>query len=225
MLDRVIRSEGGGWESRRAITAWEVAPGVGPLAARLLRTHVTGRSNGDARAGKPVTLVTAQRARDAEIGHQGVAVREQDVFRLDIAVQDIFGVGMAQRPGNLPGQPDRLGHLELLFAVEPVPERFALDERHGVPEASDGFSRVEQREDVGVDQAGGEADFPMEPLGKCAGQIPAQDLEGDVALMLDVAGQVHHGHATGTEHALDVITPSKPGAKVGGDGGVHVLLV
>ena len=70
--------------------------------------------------------------RDAEVGDDGVAALEQDVLRLDVAVDDAVGVGVAQRVGDLAGDLERVVDGELLFAVEPVAEGLALDEGHDV---------------------------------------------------------------------------------------------
>ena len=60
-----------------------------PGAGRLLRAHVGRRAHRQAGLGELLVAGRSQRPRDAEVGHQRVAVaREQDVLRLDVAVDD-----------------------------------------------------------------------------------------------------------------------------------------
>ena len=73
---------------------------------------------------------------------------------------------------------------QLLLLVEPVPERFALDERHDVVEQPAGrLARVVQTEDVGVLEIGGDADFAEEAVAaEGGGELGPEDLDGDRAL-------------------------------------------
>ena len=141
----------------------DVAPAVdAALPAGLLRAHVGRRA--DRHAGPGQGLLAAGRAGDPEVGHQRLAVGEQDVLRLDVPVDDVVAMGVVQRQGRLPDDADRLVHRELDLAGEPVPQALALDERHGVPELTRGFSRVVHAQDVGVLEPGGELDLPLEAL-------------------------------------------------------------
>ena len=87
---------------------------------------------------------------DAEVGDQRVAVREQDVLGLDVAVDDALLVGVPERVGDLAGDPDGVVDRQLRLPVEPVAQRLALDERHDVVEEAVGLARVVQRQDVRV---------------------------------------------------------------------------
>ena len=89
---------------------------------------------------------------------------EQDVLRLDVAVDDAALVRVLERFGRLAGDAERVVQRELLLAVEPVPERLALDERHDVVEQPLGLARVVEAEDVGVLEGGGDADFAEEAV-------------------------------------------------------------
>ena len=114
-------------------------------------------------AGQPVGTGRVERPGDPEVRHQRAVLVQQDVLGLDVAVHHALPVGIGQRraawraiSSASAGQP--------LLAVEPCPERLALDVRHRVPEASGGFAGVEQRQDVGMLQARGEPDLPQEAL-------------------------------------------------------------
>ena len=76
-------------------------------AAGLLGTHVGGRAHGHAGL-RELLLVGRQRLRDPEIGHQRLAVGEQDVLRLDITVDHPVAVGVIERERHLARDPDRV---------------------------------------------------------------------------------------------------------------------
>ena len=115
-------------------------------------------------------------------------------------------VGIGERVGDLAGEPYRLLDGKLGLAVEPDPERLALDEGHGIPEPAGGLARVEQWEDVGMDQLGGEPDLAVEALGPHQGaQLGAEDLERDEPAVAKIPGEIHHRHSAGAELALDIV--------------------
>src|SRR5206468_3383936 len=65
----------------------EIAPPIHlPVFRPLLRTHVGGCAERDARLGEPLAARDSDRAGDPEIRYEGVAVFEQNVLRLDVAV-------------------------------------------------------------------------------------------------------------------------------------------
>jgi hypothetical protein len=133
-----------------------------------------------------------------------VAVVQEDVFGLDIPVDHALPVGVIERARDLAGEPHRLRDPELLFREEPVAQRLAADERHDIPEKPVGRARVDQPEDVGMLQVGGGLDLLKEPLGADdRGELRAQHLEGDLAIVPLVVGQVDRRHTAGTELALD----------------------
>ena len=84
---------------QHAAEAVDVAPGVDVLAAeRLLRAHVVRRADGHAGLGQLLAAGLAHRPRDAEVGDQRVAAEQQDVLRLDVAVDDAALVGVLRAP-------------------------------------------------------------------------------------------------------------------------------
>ena len=115
-------------------------------------------------------LVGLQAPRDAEVGHQGITVLgQQQVLRLDVTVHDPVLVGVLKGLGRFPRDPERLLHGEVPLPPQPVPERLALDVRHGEPELTGSLARVEHGQDVGMLEPGGELDLPLEALGAEAG--------------------------------------------------------
>ena len=118
------------------------------LAHRLLGTHVVRRAERHAGLGHPGPARLARRQRDPEVGDERLALVEQDVLRLDVAVHHAVPVGVVERRAHLAGDSEGVGDRELLLPGEPVAQRLALDERHHVEEVAVRFARVEEREDV-----------------------------------------------------------------------------
>ena len=113
-----------------AAEAEQVGPLVERFALGLLRGHVHRRA-GDDPALRDAGVVG--RPGQAEVGDLHALLRpalEQDVARLDVAVDQAGGVGGGQPLGDLPADPQHLGHLQRAGAVEPLLERLAGDELH-----------------------------------------------------------------------------------------------
>ena len=74
---------------------------------------------------------SAARARPKSvILHPALPAFEQHVARLDVAVDQVGGVGGGQPLGDLPADPQHLRHVERAGPVEPLLERLAGDELH-----------------------------------------------------------------------------------------------
>ena len=143
---------------------------------------------------------------DAEVGHQRRPVLQQDVLRLDVAVDHALAVGVVERGGDLAREPERLLDRKLPLADQPGAERFAGDERHHVVEQAVGLARVEQSQDVRVLQVGGDLDLGQEPLAADhGGELGVQHLDGDLAAVPQVLGEVDDGHAALAELPVDAV--------------------
>jgi hypothetical protein len=71
---------------------------------------------------------------------------------------------------------------------------------------------VEEGQDVGVLEIGGGLDFAQEAVSaECGGKLGAKELDGDEAVVLEVAGEVDGGHATATEFTLDAVAIDEGG--------------
>ena len=67
------------------------------LSRRLLGAHVGWRTNGDAGFCDSIFASSIDRAGDAEIGDERMAVAEENVFGLDVPVHDAFAVREVER--------------------------------------------------------------------------------------------------------------------------------
>ena len=94
-----------------------------------------------------------------------MAPAQENVLRLDVAVDNALAVSVAERVGDLAGDPEGVFERKLLFTVEPGPERLPLHVGHHIVEQPGRFARIEQGENVGMIQPGGEGDLAEEPLG------------------------------------------------------------
>ena len=87
-----------------------VGPGIDlAVASGLLGTHVGGGPHAQAGLGQPVAGRDARGARDAEVRDQRMALGEQDVLRLHVAMDQPLRVGVVERFPGLPHQAQRLG--------------------------------------------------------------------------------------------------------------------
>src|SRR5438132_9408103 len=84
---------------------------------------------------------------------------EENVLRLQIAVDDAVRVGILERVGDGDGDANSLIYWKLLVAVESRAERLPLDERHYIEEQPVRLAGVEQRKEVRVLEVGGDADL------------------------------------------------------------------
>ncbi len=114
MVARAPEPAKGGWPvehlEQDAGQAVEIAPAVEiALRAGLLGAHVGRRSHGKAAVGDVDVLAARGRdgGRDAEVGHDRLALLQQDVLRLDVAVHHVVAMGVAQRGGDRPGDAER----------------------------------------------------------------------------------------------------------------------
>ncbi len=183
----------------------EIAPGIRRLAAGLLRRHVLRRADHEAHPGK-FFAAGLGRPGDPEVGDARVALHQEDVLRLDVAVDHVPGVGVVQGVGDPPRDAHRVPHRQAALPPEPVAERPGLDVGHGVPEPAVIVAGVVDRQDVGVVEPGGEPDLAEEALrGYGGGKLRVHELEHDRPGVPEVLHQVHRRHAAPAELALEAV--------------------
>jgi hypothetical protein len=151
-----------------------------------------------------------------------VAAVQQDVLRLDVAVDDAVRVRLAERVGDLARDAQRLVDRKLALAVELVAQRLAGDVRHHVVQQPVGLPRVEEWQDVRVLQPRGGADLGEEPLAAERGtEVGVEHLDGDVALVAEIVREIDRGHPARAELALNAVAVSETAGETGEDVG-HV---
>jgi hypothetical protein len=121
-------------------------------------------------------------------------------------------VGVIERVGDLAGNAQGVGNRELVLPPEPLAQRLALDERHDVIQEAVGDAGVEEREDMRVLEVGGGPDLRQEPFGtEDRGQLGSEHLDGDLAVVLAVVGEIYGGHPALPELALDLVAVGQGG--------------
>ena len=175
------------------------------VAERLLGGHVVGGAEHAAGGRQALGL---ERARDAEVGDLGAPVAvDQDVLRLDVAVDELVLVRARQRPADLDGVGHRLGHRQPPIAPDAVLERLALHElEHDVGSAVV-LPGVDHRDHVGVVQLGHGARLAPEALElvRVARDVPVHQLDGHPALERGVEGAVHARHAARPDLLVELV--------------------
>ncbi len=185
-----------------------VAPGIHrSLAACLLRTHIRRSAHREPRFSESLDARCVQRPGDAEVRYERAAVLgEEQILGLDVPVNHPVVVGILERPGGVGGNPKCILHRQLRLAPQAIAEALTFDEGHGEPELPGGFPGVVNREDMRVLQAGGEPDFTLEAFGtERRRQLRVHHLQGHLAVVPEVAGQVDRGHAPAAELALEEV--------------------
>ena len=142
----------------------KVAARVDHVAAGLLGTHVHRRTDGYPNRGQLFITRRANGLRDAKVGHDGVAVIDEDVFRLDVTMHDAARMRVTQRIRDLVGQPEGIVDRQRSAAREQIAQALALHEGHHVKEKSLALAGVIQRKNVGIPQPGGRGDLAQEPV-------------------------------------------------------------
>ena len=156
----------------RAYTS-AAGPTARPLAPGLLRRHVAGRAHDLTRAGQ--TAVALELLRQPEVGDPRVAfLVEQDVARLEVAVDHAALVGIVDRVGHRGHQRGRLAGRQRPVG-QPLRQALALDEAHREVVLALVLADLVDRHDARVVEVGRRLGLGVEPLdvglvGKLAGE-------------------------------------------------------
>jgi hypothetical protein len=183
----------------------EVGPAIDRGALDLLGGQVLGGTHHRAVAGEVGAL---RRFGDAEVGDQNPTVaRQQDVGRLDVAVDEAAGVGGTEGIGHLGADGEYGVELEGPVLVEVGPHGGADHQLH-----DDGVDAVlgegvVDRDDGGVGQPGGGDGLAPESLdeGMVAGQVRVEDLDGDLAGQHLVGGPPDLGHTARRDRVVQPV--------------------
>jgi hypothetical protein len=198
-----------------AAEAEQVRPVVNGLAHGLLRRHVQRRA-GDKAALRQAGVVGG--AGQAEVGQLDPlldAGLQQDVARLDVAVDQPHGVRRGQAGGDLPADARHLRHLQRPEPVELLLQRLAGDVLHNEVGGRLLLDGVDVH-DVLVADGGGGAGLAQEALAgrRGGGQLRGHDLDGDHPVQPLVERLQHDAEAALAEH-LQHLVVAQPAQRAG----------
>ena len=179
--------------------AVDVGLAVDVVAERLLGGDVVGGAE-DAALGGQALLV--ERAGDAEVGDLGGALLvDQDVLGLDVAVDDVAGVGGAEGAGDLDRVGDRLVDGQAAHAADAVLQRLALDVLEDDVRPAVLLAGVDDADDVRVGELGDRARLAAEALElvRVRGDLAVHELDRDAALEDGVEGAIDRRHPAGPD--------------------------
>ena len=168
------------------------------LALRLLRTEVVDRAEGRAR---DRALGVGRQPGDPEVGdHRPAVAREQDVARLDVAMDDPADVRHAQRASDVEPDPGRLRRTQPTQPPESGRQVLTLDELHDQERLAVVGAGLETGHDVRVAQHRG-------------GQRLAAEAHRDIGIGDDLATEQLDRHGAvelGVGGAMDRRHPADP---------------
>jgi hypothetical protein len=164
--------------------------------------------------GKGLAACYVNRASYTKVCKYRVALREQNILWLDIAVDDAVVMCVAQGVSYLMCNAESILQWKLFLSNEAVSKRFALDVRHHVVKEPIRATGVVEGQYVNMLETGLDLDLAEEALWshRC-GQVGSQDLDGNVAVMLQVLSEVDRGHATVADLSLNPVTVRECGAQ------------
>ena len=188
---------------------------VAVLAARLLGAEVVDRAH--RRAGQR-DLGLAEGPRDPEVGDLDPAVApHEDVGRLDVAVDDAADVRRVEGLRDLGGHAGGLARRERPVLAQDRGEVLAVDQLHDDVRARAVLAEVEHRHDARVAERRrrpGLVAEPAEEVGVLA-ELGAEELDGDVAIQLGVAGAVDRRHPALAEELDQAVAAAEDAPDLG----------
>ena len=155
---------------------------------------------------------------DAEVRHLDDALGvDDDVVRLDVAVDDAVAVRVAQRREDLARVRDRDRNRAEAARADQLLQRASLDVLHDDVVRAVVLAAVEDRDDVRVREPRRVRRLAPEALDELVVVRVArvQHLDRDPSAELLVLGQVHVGHAAAAELARDAVAAGEEGAGEG----------
>src|SRR5262249_50682514 len=136
---------------------------------------------------------------------------DENVVRFDVTVDDAAAMRVRQCPRDLFQQARGDSGRQRSSRSEPLAERFAFDVRHGEEDESACLADAIDRSDVRMRERRGQASFAKKTLADVGAfsERFRKDLDGDEAIELHLAGEVHDTHPASTQLALDRVVASQ----------------
>ena len=176
----------------------DVGAGVDVAALQLLGRQVVRRAGHQAVQRRQHRAV--RDACDAEVQHLGlVALGDEDVGRLDVAVHDAAAVRIGQRIGNAPHQLCRLRRCRLPASGQRLAQVAPAQAFHRDVDAVGREPGVEDRDDAGVVQPG-----------RCAGLVQEQPVERQPRRCVEIELQRLHRHRARQQRVPGLVHRAEP---------------
>ena len=192
---------------KHAAEAEEVRAMIDGLAVGLFGGHVERRAGDEPGAREPHIF---EAAGQAEVGqfHAVADFFDQDVARLDVAVDEPAGVGGREPGGGLLPELRHIHGRELAHALQPLFQRFAHHQlHHEIRQARRViFIHLINGDEVIVRDRCGSAGLAAEPLPRhvVIRQLRVEHLHRYVSLQVRIVALQHDAHPTAADDALDV---------------------
>lgn len=186
----------------------DIASPVDTLTRNLLRTHVRGRAYRDTGARDGLVARCHESARNSEIGYDRVALLEENVSWFHITMDDAALVSVGESLANLCTDDQRHSTVQCGRLRQAILQRQAGNVRHYVKQERSSFTRVVERQDVRMAEAGCNLDLTEKTV-RSDIEVFAKDLERNVTIMPDITRKKHGRHAAASELTPDEITISQ----------------
>ena len=185
--------------------AVKVRAGADRAALGLLRRHELGRAQHAAGDRVPPA---AEEPRDAEVGKLHLALGgQQQIARLDVAMDDAAVVGVAEGLGQLDADPQHFAPGEDPPAAQLGFEAVAGDQFHGVEEVVALLAEAEEADDMGMVELAEGLDLRLEAVAEVGlmDERFGQQLDGGRLAAFDVDAFIDGAHAAAAEFPPDSV--------------------
>ncbi len=180
----------------------DVRPAIGMVRlAGDLRRGVARRAHDDP------GVVGARRAGQAEVADLRLRLgREQNVRRLDVAVNDPVFVGVGQAVANAFDDGDGLDRIDRAV-VGGIEERLAVHQLHHDVRHAVGIAKIIDANQVRMIEAGHRLGLAFEGLVelRVLAELARQDLDRDIAVEAPLASPVHGSHPALGDESMELI--------------------
>src|SRR5678815_365117 len=148
-----------------------------------------------------------RKLRETEVENlRAVLVADEDVRRLDVAMDDALGMGGVERIGQLDGNVEQVCDFQR-SPVDPIAKALALERLHHDVRSAFVVADVEDGADARMTQRARGSSLDAESLeclmARC--RLRRKELESDLPAQPFVFGEIHHSHSArteGTEHPV-----------------------
>ena len=136
-----------------------------------------------------------------------VVVRDHDVLRFDVPVDDAMGMRVLQRLADLRGVVQRLRGAEYTVLRHALLERLAFDKLHDDILRLPAVADIVDRDDIRLREHGDRVCLRLEAIFQLSVRrhLIAQDLDGDIAVQLVAHGLVNDRHAAAADDLQDLV--------------------